>query len=133
MFLTGRDNEIYCNFAGRAVDLSFHGRKSRRDADIVRKNFVTSSPCKRVVITANNHLNAEFDYIEQEQKTIDDLRNHVTAEVSAMVNSVTTIKKLIDIWPECKELLPPDEQVQSTALVANVDNLNTMIGLPSNE
>lgn len=84
-----------------------------------------------MVITADNPLNDEFDAIELEQRTVNDLRTHVKAEVTAIVNSVTTIKKLLEIWPESKELLPPDEQVQSTAIVANVDNLNTMIGLPT--
>lgn len=123
------DDEVYCNFQGRSINLPFNGDSERR-LPYVYKPFVTSKSSNRVVITSDNPLNAEFDAIELEQKTVSDLRTHITAEVTAMVNSVTTIKKLLSVWPESKDLLPPDEQVQSTALVADVNKLNTMIGLP---
>lgn len=124
-----KDDEIYCNFQGRSINLNFSGA-NKRCSPYVYKPFVTSNGSNRVVITGDNPLNAEFDAIELEQKTVSDLRTHITAEVTAMVNSVTTIKKLLSVWPESKDLLPPDEQVQSTALVADVNKLNTMIGLP---
>lgn len=133
VYLVGQSKAIHCNFAGRSIDLFFNGHKDRGNGRSVFKHLVASNYSNRVAITADNPLNDEFDAIEQEQKTIDELRLHVRSEVTAMVNSVTTIKKLIEIWPESKELLPPEEQVQSTALVANVDNLNAMIGLPTNE
>lgn len=122
------DDEVYCNFQGRSINLPFNGA-SERCRPYVYKPFVTSKSSNRVVITGDNPLNAEFDAIELEQKTVSDLRTNITAEVTAMVNSVTTIKKLLSVWPESKDLLPPDEQVQSTALVADVNKLNTMIGL----
>ncbi|AFC22730.1 hypothetical protein VchM-138_0051 [Vibrio phage vB_VchM-138] len=124
-----KDDEIYCNFQGRSINLNFSGT-NERCSPYVYKPFVTSNSSNRVVITGDNPLNAEFDAIELEQKTVSDLRTHITAEVTAMVNSVTTIKKLLSVWPESKDLLPPYEQVQSTALVADVNKLNTMIGLP---
>lgn len=127
--LCGRGWEVCCNFQGRAVDLPYNGGKGKH----VHKHLCRSSYRNRVAITADNPLNDEFDAIEAEQKVINDLRTSVKSEVTAMVNSVTTIKKLLEIWPEAKELLPPDEQVKSTAMVASVDNLNTMIGLPSGE
>lgn len=127
--LCGRDWGGCCNFQGRAVDLPYNGGKGKH----VRKHLCSSSYRNRVVITADNPLNDEFDAIEAEKKAINDLRTSVKSEVTAMVNSVTTVKKLLEIWPEAKELLPPEEQAQSTTLVANVDNLNTMIGLPSDE
>lgn len=123
------DYDIDVNFAGRAARLYFNGLEHNQ-GKAVYKNYITGN---RVVITVDNQLNDEFDEIEIEQRTVNDLRAHVKAEVTAMVNSVTTVKKLLEIWPESKELLPPEEQVQSTAIVANVDNLNTIIGLPSED
>lgn len=120
---------IGVNFAGRSVRLFFNGGE-QHEGKAIYKNYIIGN---RTVIIADNPLNDEFDAIESEQRAVNDLRSHVKAEVTAMVNSVTTIKKLLEIWPEAKELLPPEEQVQSTALVANVDNLNTMIGLPSGD
>lgn len=130
--MKGKDDEVYANFAGRSVNLSFNGQRDRC-GKIVYKYLVTSRPSNRVAITPENPLNDEFDAIELEQKTIDDLRLQIKLEANAILNSVTTIKKLIEVWPECKELIPEDEQSQSTALVANVSKLNTMIGLPSEE
>ena len=124
-----RGRNIAVNFSGRAARLHFNGLECNQ-GESTYKNYVTES---RVVITADNPLNDEFDAIELDQRTVNDLRAHVKAEVSAMVNSVTTVKKLLEIWPEAKELLPPEECVQSTAIVANVDNLNTIIGLLSED
>lgn len=123
------DYDISVNFAGRSATLYFNGL-GHNQGKAVYKNYVTG---ERVVVTADNPLNDEFDAIELEQRTINDLRSHVKAEVTAMVNSVTTIKKLLEIWPESKELLPEEEKEQSTALVADVNNLNAMIGLPSGD
>ncbi|MFT7963069.1 Nmad5 family putative nucleotide modification protein, partial [Salmonella enterica] len=45
---------------------------------------------------------------------------------------VTTVKRLIEVWPESKELLPKEADKASTALPAlRVEDLNKMIGLPS--
>ncbi|MFA2284800.1 Nmad5 family putative nucleotide modification protein, partial [Escherichia coli] len=50
----------------------------------------------------------------------------------AALNSVTTVKRLIEVWPESKELLPKEADKASTALPAlRVEDLNKMIGLPS--
>jgi hypothetical protein len=124
--LARNDYEIAVNFAGRSSTLHFNGYEYRT-RPLVYKDFVHH---ERVVITADNPLNDEFDAINKEQRIVDDLRLHVASEVRAMVNSVTTIKKLLEIWPESKDLLPKNEQVQSTALVADVAKLNAMIGLP---
>lgn len=126
-----RDYDIDVNFAGRAVRLFFNGLELH-DFNVkkVYKNYVTH---QRVTITADNPLNDEFDAINKEQRIIDDLRTQVKSEVTAMVNSVTTIKKLLELWPEAKDLLPAEEKAQSTALVADVNKLNTMLGLPKDE
>lgn len=123
-----KDYDIDVNFSGRAIRLFFNGQEtSSREFKFVRKNYVAH---ERVVITCENPLNDEFDSINKEQQIINDLRTQVKAEVAATVNSVTTIKKLLEIWPEAKDLLPKEERVQSTALVADVQKLNAMIGLP---
>lgn len=127
--LAGKDDEVYANFSGMAVNLSFNGL-AERGGDLVYKNLVTSRYNNRVSITRDNPLYSEFEAVELEQKTIKDIKSQVIAEVTAMVNSVTTIKKLIEIWPESKELLPEEQASQSTALVADVNRLNAVIGLP---
>ena len=123
-----QDDEVYVNFQGRAVNLQFSGLESRA-RPYVYKPLVCCNSSNRVVIESDNPLHAEFDAIQLEQNTVLSLRAHVKAEVSAMVNSVTTVKKLIEVWPESKELIPEFEREQSASLVVSVDNLNAMIGL----
>lgn len=122
--------EINVNFAGRAVDLYFTGEPKHNYDNRVFKPYVDSSYRNRVAITSDNPLNDEFDAIVKEQRVIGELRTQLSAEVQAMVDSVTTIKKLLELWPESKSLLPENEKPSSTALVADVSKLNTMIGLP---
>ena len=122
------DYDIDVNFSGRAIRLFFNGQETASiDFKFVRKNYVGH---QIITITSDNPLNDEFDAVNKEQRIIDDLRVQVKSEVTAMVNSVTTVKKLLELWPESKDLLPKDEKVQSTAIVADVQKLNTMIGLP---
>ena len=76
----------------------------------------------------------EFTANEDELKVIQDLETQVRAEVEAMVNSVTTVEKLLKEWPEAKDLLPDTvEKPKGTGLQVNVQNLNAMIGLPKDE
>ncbi|MGO2457029.1 Nmad5 family putative nucleotide modification protein [Vibrio casei] len=126
------DYEIKCNFSGMSVNLSFNGFEAHK-RPVKRLPFVMGDYGNRVVITRDNPLFDEFEVIEIEQKTIHDLSNQVKMEVGAIVNSVTTIKKLVEVWPECVDLLPPEEKQTGTAMVANVDNLNAMIGLPKGD
>jgi len=122
--------DIEVNFAGRAICLYFTGKSEHCYSGRVFKPYVNTNYRNRVAITADNPLNDEFDAINKEQRIIDDLRTQVKFEVTAMVNSVTTIKKLLELWPESEDLLPAGEKSQSTALVSDVNKLNTMIGLP---
>ncbi|WP_242452188.1 Nmad5 family putative nucleotide modification protein, partial [Providencia rettgeri] len=44
----------------------------------------------------------------------------------------TTVKRLLTIWPEAKELLPKDVEKASVQLPAlKVEKLNEIIGLPT--
>lgn len=122
--------EINVNFSGRSVDLYFTGEPKHSYDNRVSKPYVNSSYRSRIAITIDNPLNDEFDAIIKEQRVINELRTQISAEVRAMVNSVTTVKKLLELWPESKGLLPESEKPSSTALVADVSKLNTTIGLP---
>jgi hypothetical protein len=58
----------------------------------------------------------------------------IEATVWAALNSVTTLKRLIEVWPESKELIPKDSDNAKAALPAlRVEDLNRMIGLPTEE
>ncbi|HCB7909484.1 TPA: hypothetical protein M2D74_002482, partial [Escherichia coli] len=45
---------------------------------------------------------------------------------------VRTVKQLLDVWPEAKELLPTDAPPVPLAPAVHRETLNEMIGLPTN-
>ncbi len=59
--------------------------------------------------------------------------NDLKVAVRQTLNSVTTVNKLIKVWPESKELIPDSLDSPSTQLTVPVANLNKLIGLPSGE
>lgn len=68
---------------------------------------------------------------EAESKLLRQLRE-VEGQVLASINSITTVKKLLDTWEEARELLPPyllQPKVHLPALQTN--KLNKLIGLPT--
>ncbi|EGN7597853.1 Nmad5 family putative nucleotide modification protein [Escherichia coli] len=56
----------------------------------------------------------------------------IIQNVSAALNKVRTVKRLLDVWPEAKELLPTDAPPVPLAPAVHRETLNEMIGLPTN-
>lgn len=85
-------------------------------------------------LLAGDPLVQQFHDICAEEITNEAQKDKVEASVSAAVNSVTTVAKLLKLWPEAKELLPAyveESKVQLPAL--QVADLNNLVGLPSGE
>ncbi|AZF88587.1 coil containing protein [Vibrio phage P23] len=127
------DDELYVNFAGMAINFNFHGGKSRNKYDLLYKYTAKNRSTSRLPITTSDDEYKEIDFVLNEQKIIDDIKETVSSQTRAVIDSVTTIKKLIEVWPESRELIPETERPASTAIVANVETLNAAIGLPSED
>ncbi|EGG5425906.1 hypothetical protein HJ623_005054, partial [Salmonella enterica] len=56
-----------------------------------------------------------------------DIRQNVTAAL----NKARTVKRLLEQWPEAKELLPAEDAVVPLPPAIRREALNEMIGLPS--
>lgn len=85
-------------------------------------------------LLADDPLVQEFHDICAEELANGAQREKVQESVKAAVNSVTTVAKLLKLWPEAKELLPAyveESKVQLPAL--RVADLNSLVGLPSGE
>ncbi|EFA3954189.1 hypothetical protein E2P51_25425 [Escherichia coli] len=82
---------------------------------------------------ANDPLVTEcygFDTLyEQIQSDESDIRQNVSAALS----KVRTVKRLLEEWPEAKELLPADAPSAPLPPAIRRETLNEMIGLPSDE
>lgn len=85
-------------------------------------------------LPADHPLSAEFYELQQRDSELLERKNVIKAQVSAIVDSVATIKKLLEIWPEARELLPPNEQpVISNVPAVLITSVNAVIGLPTEE
>ncbi|WP_350304931.1 Nmad5 family putative nucleotide modification protein [Photorhabdus viridis] len=73
----------------------------------------------------------------EDRKKVSELNNkneEIINNVHAILNSITTTKRLIEIWPEAKDLIPSEEiRSINTSLSVKVEDLNKMIGIPKIE
>lgn len=122
------DNEIYnLNVAGLRVRAQFNGAESERNG-FARASKITPNS---YTLLADDPLTAEFHAIHEEQQALDKQRCDLTTNVSAAVQSVTTIKKLLEVWPEAAELIPEAVAPAKQLPALQREDLNAMIGLPS--
>ncbi|EOX6590414.1 Nmad5 family putative nucleotide modification protein [Escherichia coli] len=99
----------------------------------VCKDILLPTPTKdKCMFSAEHEITKRFDEICALQQKLEAKKKDIESNVWAALNSVTTVKRLIEVWPESKELLPKEADKASTALPAlRVEDLNKMIGLPS--
>lgn len=130
-FRLDENSIISCAFGGMSTQLGYNGEVGRCGTTL-RK---APSPCPyhhQIKFGVDHEFTSEFQRIETEQKTVKDIKEGITVNVNAMLNSVTTDKKLFEIWPESIELMPKEEAKQSVSLpTTDVKSLNDLIGIPS--
>lgn len=90
-------------------------------------------PAKNVNLPAEHPLSVEFFALEDRRTELHKQRDDLRAEVRAAVNSVTTVGKLLAVWPEAKELLPASAASKPQLPAVKVEHLNAAIGLPTEE
>lgn len=113
-----RRSSFYVNLAGASVTVKLNG--------------YSEAPNARLAITADNPLCQEFYDIEAEEKAVCDRGTTIEIQVRATLDKFGTIKRLLDAWPEAKELLPavmPESKPQLPTI--QVADLNAMVGLPT--
>ncbi len=121
------DKDIYVNVAGISFSAYFNGHTSYNGAQhVVRVSHGNAT------LLADNPLVAEFHEIHNQQEEYDNKLSNLKNSVAGVIEKITTVKKLLDVWPEAKELLPDniEKQVVNLPAVQTAD-LNKMIGLPS--
>lgn len=121
------DTDIYVNVAGVSFSANFNGHIHYNDCAHIQR----VSPSKFTLL-ADNPLVAEFHEIHNQQEEYENKVLTLRNSVNGVIANITTVKKLLDVWPEAKELLPPyiEKQTVNLPMVQTVD-LNKLIGLPS--
>lgn len=103
----------------------------------VRLNFGPSREERRicpseVMFAADHPLALQFGQLENRKADLKSKRDTLRHQVQAVLASVTTVKKLLEIWPEAKELLPQNVEEAKPQLPAlPIADVNALIGLPS--
>ena len=116
---------MYPNLGGCRTFVYFNGNRCK------------GSPCVRKVvgsmltIAAGHPLVEEFHAIEKADSAASEYKAQLQASVSAMAYSVTTVEKLLKVWPEALELLPPPAAPAVQLPAVQLADLNAMIGLPT--
>jgi len=77
-------------------------------------------------VSSDRELNTDIVSHIQFKREVHKARTDLQREVYDMLNSVTTVKRLREVWPECDEYLPA-EQPKFYPPVVQGDKINSMI------
>ncbi|AUW07804.1 hypothetical protein MC52_025005 [Klebsiella michiganensis] len=81
---------------------------------------------------AEHEITKRFDSIIDEEQKLNSRKKEIEATVWAALKSVTTLSRLVEVWPESKELIPENVDSAKVALPAlKIEDLNRLIGLPT--
>lgn len=117
-----KNSSVRLNIAGKAVNWEFKRKVI----------FPCNDSCDRYVILADNPLSDMFDNIHNKKQKSEEIKETVRLNVLAVLNSVTTVKKLLGAWPESAELIPSEiEKPVINLPTVQIADLNNMIGVPT--
>ena len=120
------------NLAGMTVSYPKHSVLSMPEFEGLR--FIRKSNNDKPTLLADNPLVQKFLDAEKVVEELDSSAKSIKANVKAVVYSVNTTKRLVEVWPEAAELIPSEIEVVRAALPAiDFNNLNASIGIPSDK
>ena len=120
------------NLAGMTVSYPKHSVLSMPEFEGLR--FIHKSNNDKPTLLADNPLVQKFLDAEKIVEELDSSAKSIKANVKAVVYSVNSTKRLVEVWPEAAELIPSDIEVVRAAVPAiDFNNLNASIGIPSNK
>lgn len=120
------------NLAGMTVSYPKHSVLSMPEFEGLR--FIRKSNNDKPTLLADNPLVQKFLDAEKVVEELDSSAKSIKANVKAVVYSVNTTKRLVEVWPEAAELIPSEIEVVRAALPAiDFNSLNASIGIPSNK
>ncbi|ECY1035006.1 hypothetical protein F6532_12585 [Salmonella enterica] len=123
------DSDIYLNLAGSRVSAYFNG--NYRGYESGSPEHTRKIAPYEYTLLADDPLVTEFygfDALYREIKSDEaDIRQNVTAAL----DKARTVKRLLEQWPEAKELLPAENAIVPLPPAIRREALNEMIGLPS--
>lgn len=118
------------NLGGMRVNINFNGNEDYYgEAKEVYKSPVPDG--YSINYAADHKFTKEFLSIEGDCDVTKGKREGIATQVRATIHQFTTIKKLLEAWPEAKDLLPSKiEESKANLPAVQVKDLNCLIGLP---
>lgn len=138
---------MQCAFAGKhSGELEFAGDEKRLMAANVGgfsggircnhpSKFSKEGDCW-ILFDADHEFTKNFEVIAKSELRLYEEAIQLSKEIRAVIDSVNTTKKLIEIWPECEPFLQiifPDENKPATNLAPVISTLNNKLGLPAKQ
>lgn len=122
------ESRVRLNVAGQTRIIFFNGNADQDDD--------TPSVFKRVgyhqkPLTGDDPLVEQLHAIDHDAKALKDETEQLTVSLWAVLNSVNTDKRLVEVWPEAVAFIPAAEKSNTPQLPAlPIAELNKLIGLP---
>jgi hypothetical protein len=84
-----------------------------------------------VMFPSNHELTKEYEEIEARRNAYNEERTTAVAEGNAALNRVTTVRKLIESWPEVEQFIPEGYKEENISIlpVIRIDKLNQQFGI----
>ncbi|EDY2185954.1 hypothetical protein GTE46_002470 [Salmonella enterica subsp. enterica] len=123
------DSDIYINLAGARVNVYFNGNYRAHEPS-APEHIRKISPYEFTLL-ADDPLVTEFYGFDALYREIKSDETDIRQNVTAALDKARTVKRLLEQWPEAKELLPAEDAAVPLPPAIRREALNEMIGLPS--
>lgn len=117
------DGDVKVQFEGQRFTRVYFGERRR----IAKSHEYNAAR----VYDAKHPLTARYDAWKKAQDDLDAEKSKAKSSAEAVLNSVTTVKKLIEVWPEVEQFARPFAvESPSRAIALPIRELNARLGLP---
>jgi len=126
---SGRSGSINIAIGGRRLGHLSYGTDAKGE-----EIYLVTPNRDKCLFPADHEITKLFDEIFAAEAKAEKRKEEIEKTVWAALNSVSTIKRLIQVWPESRELIPENfDSIRAALPALKVDDLNKMIGLPTSE
>ncbi|AXD71505.1 hypothetical protein LHY41_000300 [Salmonella enterica] len=121
--------DIYLNLAGSCVCAYFNGNYRAHESG--QPDHICKVTPYEYTLLADDPLVTEFYSFDALYREIKSDETDIRQNVTAALDKARTVKRLLEQWPEAKELLPAEDAVVPLPPAIRREALNEMIGLPT--
>lgn len=126
------DTDITFNFNGMKFCLPYRGIwKELLDGTKV-EDVYKLSPFRDwhdIFVLGNTVLGKKVVRFYQEVEKFNSKKEEIEGQVLAVVNSCTTVKKLLEVWPEGEQFIPAKQAIAAKPPAIETDALNKLLGV----